>query len=391
MRILFTFAGGAGHFIPLAPIARAAETAGHVVAVGSQPALLQTVQRAGFSAMDTGGVTFRDDSIRAPLLALDMEREYRAVSNSYAGRIARTRAAAIIALCAEWKPDLLVCDEMDFGSMIAAECLRIPHATVLVNATGSFIRPHLITEPLNELRAEFGLPPDPELVMLRRYLVLSPFPPSYRDPEFPLPPTGHPFHSVPMLEAVNKAPEWLENLPKSPTVYFTLGTVFNVESGDLFSRILDGLRSLSINVIVTVGPQIDPQELGPQPANVYVERYIDQWLVLPHCDLVVSHGGSGTINGALTHGLPMVLLPMGADQSLNARRCEDLTIARVLDPVTATPELVKETVSAVFDNPGFRQAAAHMKEEIATLPDQMHAVNLLERLAAEKTPVLAQH
>jgi hypothetical protein len=44
-------------------------------------------------------------------------------------------------------------------------------------------------------------------------------------------------------------------------------------------------------------PLIDPQELGSQPADVYVEKYIDQWLLLPRCNLVVSHGGSGTVIG----------------------------------------------------------------------------------------------
>jgi len=391
MRILFTFAGGAGHFIPLVPIARAAQCAGHEVAVGGQPALLKTIEREGFPAMDTGGITFRDDSIRAPLIELNMEREYQVISKSYAGRIARLRAAAIIALCAEWKPDLLVCDEMDFGCMIASERLRIPHATVLVIATGSFIRNHLIAEPLNALRAEYGLPPDPELTMLRRYLVLSPFPPKYRAPEFPLPATGHSFHPVTVNEhSFKEAAEWVAGRPDVPTVYFTLGTVFNVESGDLFGRVLEGLKRLLVNVVVTVGPQIEPREIGPQPGNVYVEKYIDQWLLLPRCDLVVSHGGSGTIIGALAHGLPMVLLPIGADQPLNARRCEELNIARVLNPIEATSELVRETVAAVLADPGYRESAAVMRNQIALLPDQMHALSLLEQLAEQRAPVLAQ-
>lgn len=46
-------------------------------------------------------------------------------------------------------------------------------------------------EPLNALRAEYGLPPDTDLALLSRYLVLTPFPPSFRDPAFPLPPTAH--------------------------------------------------------------------------------------------------------------------------------------------------------------------------------------------------------
>jgi UDP:flavonoid glycosyltransferase YjiC (YdhE family) len=87
--------------------------------------------------------------------------------------------------------------------------------------------------------------------------------------------------------------------------------VFNLESDDLFARVLTGLRDLPINLVVTVGREIDPEELGPQPANVHVVRYVSQCSVLPHCDLVVSHGGSGSVIGAPAHGLPLVVVPMG--------------------------------------------------------------------------------
>src|SRR5205823_2594812 len=171
---------------------------------------------------------------------------------------------------------------------------------------------------------------DPDLAMLGRYLVLSPFPPSYRDPAFPLPATAHAFRpSAPDPAPADAVPPWMTGLHDAPTVYFTLGTVFSMESGDLFQRVIAGLRALPINLVVTVGRDIDPAELGPQPANVHIERYIPQAWLLPHCRLVVSHGGSGSVMGALAHGLPLVLLPMGADQPLNGARCAALGVARV--------------------------------------------------------------
>ena len=130
-------------------------------------------------------------------------------------------------------------------------------------------------------------------------------------------------------------PEWLAELER-PLVYFTLGTIFNLESGDLFERVLAGLSGLPVSVVVTVGREVDPKALGPQPGNVRVEQYVPQSLLLPRCDLVVSHAGSGSVVGALAHGLPMVLLPIGADQPLNAARCEALGVARVLDPFHAS-------------------------------------------------------
>jgi UDP:flavonoid glycosyltransferase YjiC (YdhE family) len=379
VRILFTFAGGSGHFEPLAPVARAAVAAGHTVAVAGQPAMMQMVAAAGFTAFATGGATLGGASKRLPLLKVDLEREDRALRDSYAGRIARERAGVLLALCSAWRPDLLVRDEMDFGAVIAAERLGLPHATVLVIAAGSFVRRALVGEPLNRLRAEHGLPPDPELAMLSRYLVLSPFPPSYRGPAFPLPATAHSFRPLGL------APPRATPAPAArPTVYFTLGTVFNVESGDLFARVLAGLRDLPIDVVATVGREIDPAELGPQPANIRVERYIDQAAILPDCAAVVSHGGSGSVLGALAHGLPMVLLPVGADQPLNAARCSELGVGRALDAVDATSDDVRAAVAEVLDDPAYRQAAERLRDEIAALPGPQHTVALLEGLVVER-------
>jgi UDP:flavonoid glycosyltransferase YjiC (YdhE family) len=390
VRILFAFIGGNGHFDPLVPVARAARAAGHTVAVACGPSMTSTVRDAGFTAF-VAGTGDGQPPPRGPLLPVDPEREDRDLREGFARRGARDRLGRLLPLCGQWRPDLIVCDEVDFGSMIAAERLGLPYASVQVLVAGSFIRPDLVAEPLDELRAEHGLPADPDITMLSRYLVLSPVPPSYRDPAFPPPPTTHAIRPAGLDAPPGAvAPAWLAALPAAvPTVYFTLGTVFNMESGDLFDRVLAGLRDLPVNLIVTVGAHIDPAEFGPQPDHVHIERYIPQALVLPRCRAVVSHGGSGSVIGALAHGVPMVLVPMGADQPHNAARCEDLGAARVLDPSVATPDGVREAVRAVLTQPGYRHAAERVRDEIAALPGPEHAVSLLETLAADRRPLSA--
>ena len=388
-RILFTFVGGNGHYQPLVPIARAAQDAGHLVAFTGAPAMVPTVEGAGFTMFPTAGRASRARE-RTPLLEVSAEREDRVLRDVFANRLARERSAGVLSLAQDWRPDLIVCDEIDFGGMVGAERLGLPHATVLVIAAGSFARPAVVTESLNALRADHSLPPDPHLGMPGRYLVLSPFPPSLRDPAFPLPATAHPFRPFPLAASTRAGvPAWATRLPGAPTVYLTLGTEFNVESGDLFHRALAGISNLPINLVVTVGHEIDPGELGPQPDHVHIERYIPQAFVLPHCALVLSHGGSGSVIGALAHGLPSVLLPMGADQPPNAARCEALGVARALDPLTATPDAVREAVVMTLSDPAYRRAAERLRDEIAALPEPQHAVALLERLAAEKRPLIS--
>ncbi|MGZ4110228.1 MAG: glycosyltransferase [Actinomycetota bacterium] len=382
MRVLCTYAGGSGHADPLVPVADAVRAAGHVVAFFGRRSAAAALDASGFTLFadsDDRALAAGDDAPITPLLELDMEREYRDL-RGFADRIARARMADVLALADEWRPDLLVCDEADYGAMIGAERLRLPHATVLTNASGSFLRAVDIAEPLDAIRAEHALPPDPDLVMPARDLVISPFPPSFRDPAFPLPENAISIRPDPGRTLPGSAPNWLSHLPDEPTVYFTLGTIFNQESGDLFDRVLAGLRELPATVIVTVGRNLDPERFGPQPDNVHVERFIPQSVLLPHCDLVVNHGGSGSVIGALAHGLPLVVLPMGADQLPNAQRCERLGVGVVLDAVRATRRSVRDTASTLLRDAHAREAAERIRDEIASLPGPEAAVPMLEQL-----------
>jgi UDP:flavonoid glycosyltransferase YjiC (YdhE family) len=376
VRALFTFMGGPGHLQPLLPIADAAREAGHEVAVAGRASVLPAAESLGLDVFATAA-----DRERAPkrLLEVDLEREARDLRMGFGLHLARAHAPAVRELCEDWRPDVLVCDEVDFGSLIAAERLGLPHASVVVLATGSLVRQAGLAESLDTVREEHGLPPDPELEMLARYLVLSPIPPSYRDPAFPDPATLHAFRPGAPASAVAAT--------DPPTLYFTLGTEFNLESGDLFERVLEGLGELPVQVVATVGSELDPAVLSPPP-NVRLERYVPQGETLAHASAVVCHGGSGSVLGALAHGLPLVLLPIGADQPQNAERCAVLGAGRVLDVVTATPDDVREAVSEVLSSPSYRAAAERLRDELAALPGPDHAAALVERLAADRRPVV---
>jgi UDP:flavonoid glycosyltransferase YjiC (YdhE family) len=362
MRVLFTFAGGSGHLEPLVPIARAAREAGHAVVFSGRPAAAERVRELGFEMFVTGPPGPEAPSTRTPLLDIDLAREEAVLRDGFAGRIARERATGVLELCATWRPDVVVCGEVDFGAMVAAERAGLAFAVVLISATERFVREEVVAEPVAALRAQHGLGPDGP----GERLVLSPFPRRLR----PLPPGAHAFRAVQAMRPRADA----------NAVYFTLGTIFNLESGDLFERVLAALRELPVDVIATTGSNLDPAELGPQPANVRLERYLPQPEVLPRCRAVVSHAGSGSVLGTLAHGLPSVLLPMGADQPQNAARCEELGVARVLDAPRAIPATIREAVADVLSDPSYRSAAERIADEIAALPDPKHLVGAIERL-----------
>lgn len=75
---------------------------------------------------------------RIPLQELDPEREARDFRDGFADRLARQRAPRVTALCDQWRPDVVVCAETDFGAMVAAERLGLPFASVVTLPAGTF-------------------------------------------------------------------------------------------------------------------------------------------------------------------------------------------------------------------------------------------------------------
>jgi hypothetical protein len=296
----------------------------------------------------------------------------------------------LLSTCEAWRPDLLVREMTEFAGCVAAERVGIPHAAVQVGAWRSDLHA-LIGSALDDLRDRVGLRADPERVMPFRYLLLTPVPASFIDPARPLPATAHPMRYVPFdvgPVGTGCVPGWIETLEARRTIYATLGTANNRTPG-LAAAIVDALRDEPINLILTVGPNADPAEFGEQPSHVRVEQYVPQSVLMPSCDLVVCHGGFGTMVTALDAGLPLVIIPIAADQPDNARRCADLDVAEVISPEQRTPEVIQTAVRAVLGEPRYRRSAERLRAEMRAAPDLADAVELLDQLAREKRPLVA--
>ena len=377
MRVLLTTQPGEGHWRPLATLGMVLLDTGHEVAFATTPIFCEIVQRFGFSAFTVGVDDWRDTP--APRVAdASPAQAGSALLEQFIPRASRN-LPEMLDLCRGWKPDLIVREQTEFAGYLAAEILGLPHAALQV----SVYRPHLersAATALNHLREANDLAADLELISLYRHLFLMTFPPTYLDPRIPLPPTARALslNSFDLDEPDADLPAWIEGISRRPLVYATLGTAYNRTSG-LFDAILQALRDEPLSLILTT-TNFDVADFPPQPANVYIQRYVPQSLLLPHCDLVLTHGGSGTVRAALSQGLPLVIIPIAADQPDNARRCASLGLAEVVDADQRTPQMIRAAVRRVLDDPGYRQRAQAMQREIEQLPRVEEAVGWLERL-----------
>ena len=86
--------------------------------------------------------------------------------------------------------------------------------------------------------------------------------------------------------------------------------------------------------------------------------------MLRYADLVVTHGGHGTVIKTLAAGVPLVILHHGRDQADNAARVTargaGIAVSR-----RAPATRIAKAVTAVLDDPSYRRAAARLGRSIA--------------------------
>ena len=123
-----------------------------------------------------------------------------------------------------------------------------------------------------------------------------------------------------------------------------------------------------MRVLVTVGDKIDPATVGAFGPNVRVARWVAQTETLADASAVVCHGGYGTVFGALGAGVPVVAVPLFADQPYNAERVVALGAGLAVHPGEGLGDRCSAAVARVLDDPAIRTAAAGVAREIASLP-----------------------
>lgn len=368
VRFLFGFVGGPGHFEPMAPLARAAAAAGHTVAVACAPGQRAAVERRRLQVLELPGSPrpTRDSArVRSQIVPIDAAAIAEEAAENFVRKAAPRRVPMIAEAIARFAADILITDEMDFGGLIAAEQLGRPAAQVNVIAAGLLTASASVQDAIAVLRRDHDLA-DHGAVPRAPAATLSGFPPVLRDPASPPLAQPIPYRAITPRPAVRALPR--------PSVLFTLGTEFPLESGDLFERALRGLARLPVELVVAVGDRLDPGVLVPQPPHVRVVHRVELDVLLPRCALVIAHGGSGTLLWALAHGLPQVLLPLGADQPANAARADALGFAINLDAERATPAEIAAAADAALGDPRYAAAARELARAVMAMPPPTVAV-----------------
>jgi UDP:flavonoid glycosyltransferase YjiC (YdhE family) len=386
VRALFSSTRGAGHFNPLVPFARAFERAGHEVMVAGPPDLAGLVDSAGLRFWQFDPPP--EDELGAVwgrVPALPPEEANEVVIGEIFARLNST--AALPGLCAafdEWRPDVVVRDPNEYGSALAAELHAVPHARVAIGLVSTEeLGLGFAAGPIDAIRRAEGLPPDPSADVLRASPYLSTFPRTLDEGEQP---DTHRFHDPAWEAPAGELPDWWPGRENQPLVYVTFGSVAGSfpQALPVYGVALDAVAELPARVLLTVGRELDLDALPAAPDNVRIERWVPQQDVLGHASTAVVHGGSGSTLGALAAGLPLVVVPLFADQPENARRVAEVGAGIAVEPErenpAATSAPLRAAIDAVLAEPSYRERAEALADELRAEPPADWAVPLLERL-----------
>ncbi|GAB3456910.1 glycosyltransferase [Streptomonospora sediminis] len=175
--------------------------------------------------------------------------------------------------------------------------------------------------------------------------------------------------------------EWEPPGDGRPVALVSLGTTVN-ERPELFRRCAAALAGAGWHVVMTVGARLDPADLGALPAGVDVRQWVPHGAVLRHASVFVCQGGMGSVQEALHHGVPLVVIPHHREQCANAERIEELGLGRVVPLAGVSAAAIRDAAGGVSADAGTRDRVARMRGRIRAAGGAVRAAAEIRARAA---------
>jgi UDP:flavonoid glycosyltransferase YjiC (YdhE family) len=376
MRVLLSCAPFWGHAFPLIPLARAFRDRGDDVAV------LSGANLAGLLA-DEEGIELLAVGPEVEALFADVDLKLglnpaatptlASVAELFAGARLDLTADEALPIAREFGPDLVIAEAFDTVGPLIAAAYGVPLAT---HAIGSQAAPAFLDAIAAVAASRYT---DRGLTPIAASWYVDPCPDVMQGSGADIP------NRLRMRPAPHEgpgAPARTENVEQGvtngrPQVLVTFGTHFS--DPQVLTPVLSALADLDIDLRVTLGFTATSADFALERDNVTFVGFTPLADLLDGTDLVVNHGGAGTVLGALARGLPLVVLPQGADQFFQAAAVSKSRLGISLLPDAATPEGIAAAVTEVLADPEYRENALKSAAQIATMPT---AAEIAAHLAA---------
>jgi MGT family glycosyltransferase len=174
-------------------------------------------------------------------------------------------------------------------------------------------------------------------------------------------------------------PDWVRELGHDqPLIYVTMGS-----TGDpaLFAQLIALLGDQNCQVVLTTGGQID-LSLHDVPPNVHVAKYLPGEKVMAMADLVICHGGAGTVYQAIETGTPCIVITTHFEQEFLGAEIEEQGAGLFfsLHEVMARPRLVRDAIVKVLaESESFRGRMADLQQDLMSYNGKVAAADCIEQ------------
>jgi len=368
-------------------VARALAARGHVTTFSSGR------QHAGEAARE--GLRF----VEMPIIVGSTHERLRPYEDS------EDMARAFMPILDVEQPDVMVCDLLTLGPALAAETRGVPVATLLVHplhspskelppfgwgrapargllrARDAWLRASNVKtlerarDDLNTVRAHLGIAATMRLdAQISDELALVATLPALEVPRSDWPAYAHVIGPC-LYDTGGDVPA----LPAGaqPLVLIAASTAH--EQRALVDASLDAVARLGVRAVLTTGKSPAPESL---PDGVVAAGFVSHDALLPQCNAVICNGGHGIVARALSHGVPLVVVPGHGDQQENGYR-----VVRAGAGLAVKPRKLGGLTDAVRDvlsDRRFAEAAARIAREAAALDGPVRAAELVESLVARR-------
>lgn len=373
MRVLLTTWAWPSHLYSLVPLAWACRAAGHDVLVASQPALTDEIARTGLPGASIGRDVDAVGLVRGYLLGTPRTGNGpRAMAMFHAH--ADSMVDELIGLAKDFRPGVIVYEPTALAGALAAAAVGVPAIRQLYGTDLMLRAKSVLPEVLAPLAARNGVTEfDPYGTV-----TIDPTPPTLR-----LPTDRETIGMRYLPYNGSGAPRGLAR-PNRPRIVITWGHTIAKVAPDRFlvPRAIEAVRGLGAEVVVAVSAT-QQQLLGAVPDDVRV--FVDAPIagLVDGADLVISHGGAGTVLTALSRGVPLLLVPQLPDHAGHAAGAAGSGAAELVPWELADVARLREEAQRLLASDKARAAAGQLADDIRMQPTP---AALVEHLA-ERTCV----
>ena len=420
MKILIASSPAPGHLNPLLSIASLLVESNHEVAVQVNEELRLTVEAAGHrflseipNAQTSAGYYFDnypDRMQKSP----GMEMTGYDLVHFFA-RVMAAQSASLKMALYDFQADLVLADSLYWGTLPMLvgprdERPAIAHLGVSVVNIGSGknipirpdespeqrhrelqLRERLMLQPaqqaVNDALASLGYPALPCPILE----AMTELPDLYLHPgieSFEYPDANSKVQyigALPTPAGQPRLPDWWQQIDRTKRlVQVTQGTIANRDLGQVIAPALVALGGREdVTIIVTTGGQ--PVESIPVaiPYNAHVASFLPYAQIMPEIDLLITNGGYGTVNMAISHGVPVISAGLTEDKEEVSAHVQWSGAGIDLRANQAAPEAIELAVDEIFAQPAYRERAHELSLEFASHDVEAELLSLIEECVPE--------